>query len=299
MSNTPMGFPNLGQPAQPAAETPKKSKRKDRATAKPVNESQRRVRGLIAILAALIAGALVLTTLSENKSKGSVFVLRAASTILPLTPIEASQLEAVQLPIEAVEAGALRADTADAVLAAAKKGSTAVVGRYALYPILASQQIRLKSMLTIDAQLATPLGPQERLVTVNVPLDRGVAGLVRTGDRVDVYSVRDAGDSVLLAENVEVVLAAPATDVVKSSGEKNPESDPLTRLPDYPVPAMYVVRVPASLVSALVDADSSTKLYLAYRNNASAPATLCAPSDTSCSTPSTTLPPSGSTTTLP
>jgi Flp pilus assembly protein CpaB len=195
----------------------------------------------------------------------------------------------------------LKAETAAAVIKAAKSGKgTAVVGRYALYPILAHQQIRLKSMLTTDAQLATPLSAQERLVTVNVPLERGVAGLVRTGDHVDIFSVRADGDSALLAENIEVVLAAPAQDVVRTSGEENPKSDPLTRLPDYPVPAMYVIRVPASLVSVIVDADSSSKLYLAYRNPAGALASVCAPADAACITATTTTTPSnGSTTTVP
>jgi Flp pilus assembly protein CpaB len=221
---------------------------------------------------------------------------------LPLTPIEASQLEAVEIPLEAVEAGALKGATAEAVLEAATSGDdTAVVGRYALYPILVNQQIRLKSMLTSDAQLGAALGSDERLVTINVPLERGVAGLVRTGDHVDIYSVATAGTSELLAEKIEVVMAAPSEDVLRASAEKNPGSDPLTRIPDYPLPAMYVVRVPVSLVPALVAADSSATLYLAYRSVAALPAAqTCVPTaDKPCPPVSSVAPASTSSTTVP
>lgn len=294
MSNTPMGFPNLGQPAPVENEKGKRKGRgESRRTKQPSRstESQKRTRGLLAVLAALLAGAVVFNSLSANQSKGKVFVLRAASTILPLTPIDEAQLEAVELPSEAVEAGALKAATAEAVLAAAKSGKgTTVVGRYALYPILANQQIRLKSMLTTDAQLASPLAPTERLVTINVPLARGVAGLVRSGDHVDVFAVSSDGTSQILAENVEVVLAAPAEDVLRTSGAENPDSDPLTRIPDYPVPAMYVVRVPSSLVTAIVSADASSKLYLTYRSATAVSQAECTDGSATCNqtTPPTT-----------
>jgi Flp pilus assembly protein CpaB len=295
-----MGFPNLGQPA-PAE--PEKKKRKSRgsgerqAAVSSNTESQKRVRGLFAVLFALLAGALVFNSLTANQSKGNVFVLRAASTILPLTSINENQLEAVQLPVEAVEAGVLKAATAEAVLAAAKTGNgTTVVGRYALYPILAHQQIRLKSMLTTDAQLATPLSEAERLVTINIPLARGVSGLVRTGDHVDVFSVNSDGEAQLLVENVEVVLAAPAEDVLRTAGAANPESDPLTRIPDYPVPAMYVVRVPSALVNILVSADSSSKMYLTYRSAVPGTQPACTDGSATCtSTTSTTIPPTQTT----
>lgn len=301
MSNTPFGFPQgfpsaASAQADSGAEKPNKRFRKPKSTSPKStapSESSKRVRGLLAILMGLLAAAFIGTSLTANTSKGKVFVLRASSSILPMTPIEASQLEAVQLPIEAVEAGALKASTADEVLAAAKAGkNTVVVGRYALYPILAHQQIRLRSMLSTDAQLGTALAPDERLVTINVPLGRGVAGLVRTGDRVDIYSVSDS-TSVTLAENVEVVMAAPAEDVLRSSAAANPDSDPLTRLPSYPVPAMYVVRVPVSLVSALVTGDSSSTLYLAYRTPCVATATV------TCSTTTTATSATSSSSTVP
>ena len=286
MSNTPFGFPQgfpsaASPQAEAGAEKPKKRLRTSKNSAtksSAASESSQRVRGLLAILMGLLAAAFIGTSLTANTSKGKVFVLRAASPILPMTPIEASQLEAVQVPVEAVEAGALKAATAEDVLTAAKSGkNTVVVGRYALYPILANQQIRLRSMLSTEAQLGTALAADERLVTINVPLGRGVAGLVRTGDRVDIYSVSDSA-SVALAVNVEVVMAAPAEEVLRSSAAANPDSDPLTRLPSYPVPAMYVVRVPVSLVPSLVTADSSSTLYLAYR-------TPCVPTATvTCST---------------
>jgi Flp pilus assembly protein CpaB len=304
MSNTPLGFPQgfppvAAQTADPSTDKKaKKQKKAKSSSSTPATESTKRVRGLLAILLALLGGALVFSSLNANESAGKVFVLRATSAILPLTPIEESQLEAVEMPIEAVEPGALKGDTAAAVLEAARSGDgTVVVGRYALYPILANQQIRLKSMLTADAQLGAALGAEERLVTINVPLERGVAGLVRTGDRVDIYSVTSTGTSELLAGNIEVVMAAPSEDVLRSSAEENPGSDPLTRIPDYPVPAMYVVRVPVSLVPGLVAADSSATLYLAYRSATALPA-----ADTCIPTPTTPCPveaPTSPSTTVP
>ncbi len=265
------GFPGYNQPmsmmgAQPPAQEKKAKKSKGGAP----TEQKRRITGVLAIVLAVLGGIFVLNSLNAQKSEGMVYILRAKANILPLTPITESQLEAAQIPAEAVEPGALKATTPEAVLEAARAAdaATTVVGKYALYPILAKQQIRIPSMLSADAQLRVELADDERLVTINVPLARGVAGLIRSGDRVDVYNV--AGDnggasSQLLAEDIEVVLAAPGEDVVKAVGEANPGQDPLTRLPSYPVPQMYVLRVPVSLVTTMISADSTNSLYLAYR----------------------------------
>jgi Flp pilus assembly protein CpaB len=260
-------------------------------------EQKRRITGLLAILLAALGGLAVFSSLGAQEDKGKVFVLRAKQTILPLTPITEAQLEVVLLPAESVEPGALKATTAEAVLAAAKDttADTNVIGRYALYTILTQQQIRIPSMLSADARLLVNLGPDERLVTINVPLARGVAGLVRTGDRIDLYTVSSESQtsvSQLLAEDIEVVLVAPGEDTVKAVGEANPGQDPLSRLPNFPVPALYVLRVPVSLVTTVVSADAVSSLYLVYRPVAEAGSELTqdpASAGTS-STPMTTQP---------
>ena len=296
MSNTSQGFPGYGQPMSmmPVQPSPK-AKGKTKKTRGAPTEQKRRITGLLAILLAALGGLFVFSTLGAKEDAGKVFVLRAKQTILPLTPITEAQLEVVLLPSESVEPGALKATTAEAVLAAAKDttADTNVIGRYALYTILSQQQIRIPSMLTADARLLVDLGPDERLVTINVPLARGVAGLVRTGDRIDLYTVSSdsqVSSSQLLAEDIEVVLVAPGEDTVKAVGEANPGQDPLSRLPNFPVPALYVLRVPVSLVTAVVSADAVSSLYLVYRPVAEAVTTA----------PTTTVPTApGTATTVP
>lgn len=265
------GYPGYSQPmSMMGTQPPPQEKKPKKAKGGAPTEQKRRITGLLAILLAVLGGIFVMNSLNAQKSEGMVYILRAKANILPLTPITEAQLEAAQIPAEAVEPGALKATTPEAVLEAARAAdsATTVVGKYALYPILAKQQIRIPSMLSADAQLRVELAEDERLVTINVPLARGVAGLIRSGDRVDVYNVageNGGASSQLLAEDVEVVLAAPGEDVVKAVGEANPGEDPLTRLPSYPVPQMYVLRVPVSLVTTMISADSTNSLYLAYR----------------------------------
>jgi Flp pilus assembly protein CpaB len=215
-------------------------------------EGRRRVSGLLAILLAVLAAVVIASSLSEAKTGDKVFVLRAKTTIQPLRAITEDQLTVAQVPQDVVEVGAIYA-TDEASVWAEVRGegvnpANKVIGRYAVYPVLAGQMIRVEG-----GQLALyplSLAPTERLMSLNVPVDKGVAGTLRTGDYVDIYGQGDEG-AELIAANVEIVLASPAADVVASIGQENPKSDPLTRLPDYPVPVLYVVRVPAEIVAQL------------------------------------------------
>lgn len=110
-----------------------------------------------------------------------------------------------------------------------------IIGNVAAVPIRKGQMIVKNNLLTPgpDTGIALQVAPSKRAVTIPVDEVRGVAKLIRPGDRVDIFAAVDAGrgvnqrrevftmlsDVVVLATGVSVVNNIPRTFEVDSSGK--------------------------------------------------------------------------------
>lgn len=129
---------------------------------------------VVFVVAALGAG--VLAYLAQPRTE----IVRARSNIAVLTPITADMLEVV------------RVSPGDAAAQTARSLGT-VVGRYAATPVLAGQDVDLRTLEDNPGQRAfgfgAPLGPGEVAFALPVDASQAVGGALAAGARVDVVAV--------------------------------------------------------------------------------------------------------------
>lgn len=110
-----------------------------------------------------------------------------------------------------------------------------IIGNVAAVPIRKGQMIVKNNLLTPgpDTGIALQVAPSKRAVTIPVDEVRGVAKLIRPGDRVDIFAAVDSGkgvnqrrevftmmsDVVVLATGLSVVNNIPRTFEVDSTGK--------------------------------------------------------------------------------
>lgn len=110
-----------------------------------------------------------------------------------------------------------------------------IIGNVAAVPIRKGQMIVKNNLLTPgpDTGIALQVAPSKRAVTIPVDEVRGVAKLIRPGDRVDIFAAVDSGkgvnqrrevfnmmsDVVVLATGVSVVNNIPRTFDLDSTGK--------------------------------------------------------------------------------
>lgn len=110
-----------------------------------------------------------------------------------------------------------------------------IIGNVAAVPIRKGQMIVKNNLLTPgpDTGIALQVAPSKRAVTIPVDEVRGVAKLIRPGDRVDIFAAVDSGkgvnqrrevfnmmsDVVVLATGVSVVNNIPRTFELDSTGK--------------------------------------------------------------------------------
>lgn len=110
-----------------------------------------------------------------------------------------------------------------------------IIGNVAAVPIKKGQMIVRNNLLTPgpDTGISLQVAPSKRAVTIPVDEVRGVAKLIRPGDRVDIVAAIDSGkgvnqkrevsimmqDVVVLATGVSVVNNIPRTMELDSSGK--------------------------------------------------------------------------------
>jgi pilus assembly protein CpaB len=157
-------------------------------------------------------------------------VVVAKVNIAEMSTIDDTMLEVVERPTDFVEPGALQ-DPEQAV------------GQVAGKAIKKGEQL-LDSKLLLpgpETGISLQVAPSKRAVTLPVDEIRGVAKLIRPGDRVDIYAAIDTGkgmtqkrevsmimqDVVILATGVNVVNNIPRTVEADSSG-KNQIVTPLS-----------------------------------------------------------------------
>ena len=129
---------------------------------------------VVFLVAALGAG--VLAYLAQPRTE----IVRARSDIAVLTPITADMLEVVR-----VSPGDAATQTA--------RSLDAVVGRYAATPVLAGQDVDLRTLEDNPGQRAfgfgAPLGPGEVAFALPVDASQAVGGALAAGAHVDVVAV--------------------------------------------------------------------------------------------------------------
>ncbi len=110
-----------------------------------------------------------------------------------------------------------------------------IIGNVAAIPIRKGQIIVKNNLLTPgpDTGISLQVAPSKRTVTIPVDEVRGVAKLIRPGDRVDIYAAVDTGkgvnqkrevftmmqDAVVLATGVSIVNNIPRMFEMDSSGK--------------------------------------------------------------------------------
>jgi pilus assembly protein CpaB len=137
-------------------------------------------------------------------------VVVAKKDIPEMMTIDDSMLEVHQRPADFIEPGAL----SDPELA---------VGQVAGKAILKGEQI-LGSKLLIpgpETGISLQVAPSKRAVTLPVDEVRGVAKLIRPGDRVDIYAAVDSGKGVVQRREVtlmmqDVVVLATGVNVLNN-----------------------------------------------------------------------------------
>ncbi len=218
-------------------------------------------------LAALGAGALVFATQPRTE------LVRARVAIAVLTPISADMLELV------------RVAPADAPPNAAR-ALDAVVGRYAAVPILAGQDVDLRTLESTPGERAfgfgAPLGPGQVAFALPVEPAAAVGGALAPGARVDVVAVpntlksgsagagSDAPTGTVLGSGL-VVLALRTTDGVIL---RDPSAETAAgRVVVPPKLGAVVVAIPAARVAEFATASVTSTFVLALSPEGTAPAT--------------------------
>jgi pilus assembly protein CpaB len=178
----------------------------------------------------LLAGFFVYSYLQSVKSSydkdfGAMKnVLVAKQNIEEMRTIDDTLVEVIQRPGNFIEPGAL-SDPEQAV------------GQVAGKSIKKGEQILDSKLLIPGAEtgISLQVAPSKRAVTLPVDEVRGVAKLIRPGDRIDIYAALDSGkgvnqrrevslimqDVVVLATGVNVVNNIPRSIETDSSGKNN------------------------------------------------------------------------------
>jgi Flp pilus assembly protein CpaB len=213
---------------------------------------------VVFLVAALGAG--VLAYLAQPRTE----IVRARSNIAVLTPITADMLEVVR-----VSPGDAAAQTARSI--------DAVVGRYAATPVLAGQDVDLRTLEDNPGQRAfgfgAPLGPGQVAFALPVDASQAVGGALAAGARVDIVAVPNslktlsAGGTAGTAPAATsmgqglVVLAIRTADgqplISASSGDQS------SRTVVPPKLGSVVVAIPEARVADFATAALTSTFYLA------------------------------------
>jgi Flp pilus assembly protein CpaB len=271
----PAGSPMPGLPLSGSAPTSSGAgaRRGKPARAEKVKAPTRRVIGLqraLAILLAVVAVA-VFAFAGLDQSAPDAYVLRAAVSVAEMNEITPDMIEIAAADLRYVDDGAISGQD----LAALEAEAAALVGQVARYPIARGQQLR-SGMFTGPTGELRALASDERLVSIPASLANAVAGSLRPGDRVDVVAVeRRDGISGVIALDVEIVAVRLDADQLYSlSGEQvGPEGRELRPdqlQPTEPIPGMYTLRIPVTMMPLFAVASSQGEFHLFYRGSGAA-----------------------------
>lgn len=122
-------------------------------------------------------------------------VVIAKDDINEMETIDLSRVEVVPRPKEFIDPGAL-SDSNDAV------------GKVALVPIKKGEQILSNKIMEAGPStgLSTQVSPTKRAVTIPVDETRGVAKLIKPGDRIDLVAALDVGKGANQRREVKTIM---------------------------------------------------------------------------------------------
>lgn len=269
MGGAPLGMPGMpGAPMpqpQPAPTKGKRGKGKAKDAGSPDKPPTRRAvkrQFVVAAIFALVAGGAVTYTVTSAGPQGT-YVVRTKAGVSPGLAIDGANLEAVQLPLSAIEPNTI---TDAAPQAALDKAVAALKGVVPQFPLAPHTQIH-PDQFGAQLNLGQPLAGTERLMSIHASVGTSVAGMIKPGDRVDIIGTKNGG-ARLIATNVPIVTVTVSEDRFNSvadaqSADKDVKASDV--LPGDPVPGIYVIRVPGEKVTELAASDASAPLYLVLR----------------------------------
>lgn len=260
------------------------AKATDKAAKKVSRRSIKRsyVIGLLAMLVAVV-GFFLATSPGTAKDR---YVLRTKTAIPALSKIDVDNLEIVVVPRGSVEGGLPdQADLdSDAALPVAER--SAFAGRafsaesradleklrdeyfatgtdtFAQVDVPSGVQLR-GDMLTYQTKFPS-LAPGERLVSVSADISASVAGTLRAGDVVDVWTVVDNKLVTRVTAGVEIVAVRPSESVINSNARSSSE----TTVPasSTVIPGIYTLKANETQVASITLAAAQGNVYLVYRS---------------------------------
>lgn len=182
----------------------------------------------ISLGAGLFAAFLLYSYSQEKKAEydrtyGSMkTIVRAKVDIIEMQTIDDTMLEVIERPADFIEPTAV-------------SDPEIPVGQVAAIPIKKGETITTQKLLMPgpDTGIALQVAPRKRAVTLSVDEVRGVAKLIRPGDRIDIYAAIDSGkglstkrevalimsDVVVLATGINVVNNIPRTFELDGTGK--------------------------------------------------------------------------------
>jgi len=197
------------------------------------NESRNLV---ISIGAGIFASFMIYSYSQEKKAEydkqygDTKRIVIAKEDIAEMQTVYDNMLETVERPSKFIEPDAIQA-------------TEEIVGNVAAVPIKKGQQFVRSRLLTPgpDTGISLQVAPSKRAITIPIDEVRGIAKLIRPGDRLDIYAAVDTGkginqrrevqvlmqDVVVLATGLSVVNNIPRIFEVDSSG-KNAQQIALT-----------------------------------------------------------------------
>jgi pilus assembly protein CpaB len=227
----------------------------------------------ISLAAGVFAAFLLYSYSQEKKSEyDKVYgvmknVVIAKVDIIEMQTIDDTMLEVVQRPTDFLQPGATQ-------------DPEAAVGQVAAAPIKKGEQILQTKLLQPgpDTGISLQVAPSKRAVTLPVDEVRGVAKLIRPGDRVDIVAAIDSGkgvnqkrevavimqDVVILATGVNVVNNIPRTFEL-DSGSKNVNQISLSGSTSYTT--LTIEATPKEAQDLIyIQATASGSIYFTLRN---------------------------------
>lgn len=207
--------------------------------------------------------ALIVVLLLTSRQQ-TTYVVKVEAPLPALGAVQPSSLVAVPLPSEAIEPNTFTGSTGDEAL---QKATEYAAGKWLIWPLSPGQQLRTEAFSTVG-ELAVPLAPDERLISVGAKAARSVAGSIRPGDRVDVYASEESGLTGIIQENVEVVgvsLTPEQFDSVAQNDSAEGGVAPSGVVPPEQIPGTYILRVKVGEVARFVTADTAGRLFLSLR----------------------------------
>ncbi len=155
----------------------------------------------ISIAAGLFATFLLYSYSQEKQAQltkkfgSSKRVVVAARDIAEMETIDDTMLDTIERPVDFIEPNAMN----DPELA---------VGKVAVAPMKKGEQLLLTKLLTPgpDTGIALQVSPNKRAVTIPVDEVRGVAKLIRPGDRIDITAAVDIGKGLNQRREVQLIM---------------------------------------------------------------------------------------------